>query len=307
MRILVIGAGIIGSIYAARLTAAGHDVNLLARGPRHAALDGTGLHLHTNGKHLQAGPRIVSADEAHSPVDLTIVAVRITQLSDVLDLLAVHESPAVAFLQHLGPHAEEVRSVVGRQRTVIAFPGVGGLFRADGSIEYIEVPAQPTTIDATAAQASVLRAAVNSTGMRTMMEPDMPSWLATHEVFVACLGAGVLSRGGKAPALAADPTQLRTVVRAIQEGFGALNASGTRITPTSLRILFCRMPRWFAAAYWRRALHGPVGTVAIAPHIRASRDDEFAVLCTDVLKRVSHLDTTPALSALFAPWAGGIG
>lgn len=34
MRILVLGAGVIGSVYASKLLAAGHDVVLLARGRR---------------------------------------------------------------------------------------------------------------------------------------------------------------------------------------------------------------------------------------------------------------------------------
>ncbi len=303
MRILVIGAGVIGSVYAARLTAAGHDVGLVARGPRRATLDREGVHLHTKGKQMRARPRVCTAAELGPGVDLTIVAVRATQLEAVLDLLEAHDTSAVAFLQHLGPHAQHVRSVVEPERAVLAFPGVGGLIRSDGSVEYVEIAAQPTTIDATAARAGVLREAVDSTGMRTALAPDMPGWLATHSVLVACLGAGVLSRGGEASALAADSTQLRTVIQAVHEGFTVLEATGTTVAPTALRVLFCRMPRWFAAAYWRRALRGPVGTVAIAPHSRASRDDEFAAVCTDVLDRLSDPHTTPTMSRLLSPWA----
>ncbi len=298
----MIGAGVIGSIYAARLTAAGHDVRLLARGDRHDALDRGGLHVQTKGQHLQARPRVLATAEVGSSVDLTIIAVRTTQLEAVLGLLASVDTPTVAFLQHLGPLSEHVRSIVG-PRTVIGFPGVGGLIRADGSIEYVEIAAQPTTIDTTADQAHVLHAAIASTGMRTAMEPDMPAWLATHEVFVSCLGAGILSRGGQAPDLAADSAQLRVVVQAIHEGFTSLNTVGVQVTPTPLRVLFTHMPGWFAAAYWRRALRGPVGTVAIAPHVRASRDDEFAALCTSVLAERAHPDLTPTMTALLTPWA----
>lgn len=304
MRILVIGAGIIGSVYAARLSDAGHEVSLLARGARRVALGAGGVVLRSEGKQLTSHPRIISGDEVGFPVDLTIVAVRITQLDAVLDLLAAQHSRAVAFLQHLGPHADRVRRVVGPERTVFAFPGVGGFFQADGSVEYVEIAAQPTTIDATTDQSTVFQAAIDSTGMRTALEPDMPGWFATHEIFVACLGAGILARGGEASDLAADSAQLNRVMQAIHEGFRALAASGTRVTPRPLRLLFCYMPRWFAATYWRRALRGPVGTVAIAPHTRASRDDEFVALCADVLGRVTRPDMTPTMTALLTPWAG---
>lgn len=302
MRILVVGAGVIGSVYAARLVAAGHDVSLLARGARRQALESHGVVLHTRARNLRAQPRIVDAGTAGLSADLTVVAVRTTQLDDILHLVADMDSPTVAFLQHLGPHAERVRSLLGAERTVFAFPGIGGLLRGDGSVDYVEIGAQPTTIDAAADGADLLRSAIASTGMRTALEPDMPAWLATHSVFVACLGAGVLSCAGSAESLASDRDQLRTVVQAIREGFASLESSDTHVTPAALRVLFTRMPRWFAAAYWRRALRSPVGTVAIAPHVRSSREDEFAALCSDVL---DGADTrlTPTLNALLTPWA----
>ncbi|WP_448060922.1 hypothetical protein [Cellulomonas hominis] len=48
---------------------------------------------------------------------------------------------------------------------------------------------------------------------------------------------------------------------------------------------------------------GLVGTVAIAPHTRASRDDEFAALCAAVLGRVGDHDRAATLVDLLAPWA----
>ena len=43
LRILVLGAGVIGSVYAGKLLQAGHDVVLLARGPRLVDLQTHGL------------------------------------------------------------------------------------------------------------------------------------------------------------------------------------------------------------------------------------------------------------------------
>ena len=43
MRILVLGAGVIGSVYAGKLLQAGHEVVLLARGPRLVDLQTHGL------------------------------------------------------------------------------------------------------------------------------------------------------------------------------------------------------------------------------------------------------------------------
>lgn len=230
---------------------------------------------------MNARPRIVGADQLGTAVDLTVVPVRATQVPAALDLLDTFYSPAVAFLQHLGAQADLVRLRVGAERTVLAFPGIGGQIRLDGVTEYVEIAAQPTTIDNTAGQAETFRTVVASARMRTALEGDMHAWYATHEVFIACLGAGILASGGDAAVLADDRRQLQAVVQAIHEGFAALDAAGTKVTPTALRVLFSRMPRWIARIYWQRALRGPVGTLAIAPHTRASRDDEFPAICSN--------------------------
>lgn len=47
MKIVVIGAGVIGSVYAGRLAVAGHDVSVLARGSRKTTLERDGVRLQT--------------------------------------------------------------------------------------------------------------------------------------------------------------------------------------------------------------------------------------------------------------------
>lgn len=300
MRIVVVGAGVIGSVYAARLAAAAHEVHLVARGRRRASLVQDGLRVRTEDRVVVADVRLAAEDGALPETDLVVVAVRATQLDPVLDLLVTCPASTVVFLQHLGSRAAEVVSRAGAERTVLAFPGIGGLIHDDGTVDYVEIGAQPTTIDAAAPRAETVREAIASTGMRTTLDDDMPAWLATHEVFVACFGAGILACDGDAAALARDVTALRHVVSAVHEGFTALDSQGIEVRPPALRVLFLRMPRWFAAAYWRRALRGPVGTIALAPHTRASRDDEFPLVCA---RAVDSLDNspTPELSALLKP------
>ena len=86
MRILVVGAGVIGSVYAAKLLQAGHEVVLFARSRRLTDLQAHGLIL----VEAQSGQRTelltpsigeVAADERF---DLVLVAVRSEQLSSAL-------------------------------------------------------------------------------------------------------------------------------------------------------------------------------------------------------------------------------
>jgi len=301
MRVVVVGAGVIGSVYASRIADAGHSVDLVARGRRYATLADDGLRVRIGGVASDAPVTIHRAEWGlPANADVVIVAVRATQLGPVFELLGGITTSTVVFLQHLGSHATEVASRVERGRAVVAFPGVGGVIHDDGTVEYVEVRAQPTTVDAAASRAAVVQELIASTGMRTRMEQDMAGWMATHEVFVSCLGAGILACGGDAAKLSADKDVLNLVVRAVREGFRVLTMRGISVTPPALRMLFAQMPHWFASAYWRRALRGPVGTIALAPHSRASREDEFPALCTRVLDRANGL-SAPDLTTLLTP------
>jgi hypothetical protein len=50
--------------------------------------------------------------------------------------------------------------------------------------------------------------------------------------------------------------------------------------------------------YWQTALRGPVGTLSIAPHVRATRTTEFAALAADV-RGLTH-GQAPRLENLLA-------
>ncbi len=83
MRILIYGAGAIGSDLGALLTASGEDVTLLARGAQLAALKSAGVTIERKGKPPQQVPvQAASADECRGPYDLIFVTLKSTQLED---------------------------------------------------------------------------------------------------------------------------------------------------------------------------------------------------------------------------------
>jgi 2-dehydropantoate 2-reductase len=88
MKLLVYGAGVLGSLYAARLHEAGLDVSLLARGERLAALRRHGVRL---AEGYGAAVRRVPVPVVEHPAggyDLTAVFVRTHQVDAVLESLA---------------------------------------------------------------------------------------------------------------------------------------------------------------------------------------------------------------------------
>ena len=84
LRILVIGAGVIGSVYAARLQAAGHPVTLLARGKHAADLRARGLLLEdaSTGQATTSHVRIVESLAPDDVYDLALACVRLDRARD---------------------------------------------------------------------------------------------------------------------------------------------------------------------------------------------------------------------------------
>ena len=83
MRILIYGAGVIGSIYAVYLSRIGCEVSVLARGQRLKDLRQKGL-LYWDGKRVQkADVRIMAQLEPDDRYDYIFLAVRAGQLHQV--------------------------------------------------------------------------------------------------------------------------------------------------------------------------------------------------------------------------------
>jgi 2-dehydropantoate 2-reductase len=90
MRILIYGAGVIGSLYAMRLHDTGHRVVVLGRGERLDEIRNDGLILEDVRSHRRDVARVdvIETLDPHDPYDLVLVPVRLEQLPAVLPPLA---------------------------------------------------------------------------------------------------------------------------------------------------------------------------------------------------------------------------
>src|SRR3954467_2983178 len=126
MRILVFGAGVLGSVYAGRLAAAGLDVALLARGGRLETLCRSGLVLFDEVSHEEIRPqvRVVAELRAEDDYDLVLVLVRADQALEALPLLATNRNVSSFLLlnnQASGP--ARAAAELGQKRVLLGFPG----------------------------------------------------------------------------------------------------------------------------------------------------------------------------------------
>jgi 2-dehydropantoate 2-reductase len=277
LRILVFGAGVIGSVYAAKLNQAGHQVALLARGNRLSELQTDGLVLQeaTSGERLEL--RLPTVSEVSSErYDLILVPVRAEQLARTLGALTVlgDGGSDVLFFGNTAGHQRELSSALGK-RALFGFPSVGGV--RDGSvIRYVLIDQQKTMLGEangeTTPRIERLRQVFDDAGFSTKVSTDIDAWLLAHAAFVVPIALSLYGVGIDPARLAADPAAMRLMVLATRQAFRALRSEGNTEIPANLRILYS-LPTVVVIAYWRRVFASPRGELWFAAHARAAPEE----------------------------------
>lgn len=305
MNILIYGAGVIGSVYAARLQEAGYNVSLLARGQRAVSLGTQGILLEDASTGHRTTTRVSVVDHLASTdiYDVVIVTVQMDQLASVLPILAAnHQIPTVLFMLN-NPAGMQQLEILEPHRVILGFPSVGGT-RQGEVIRYILIRQQQTTLGEVdgrvTSRLQQLATAFKKAGFSVALSPDMQAWLKTHAIFVSCISAALATTEGDSVRLGHTRNRVVMMVQAIREGFIALQAQDIPISPFNLKVLFLWMPWWFAVLYWQYALRTTVGTLAIAPHAHAARD-EMRQVARDIMAQLQTSSvSTPTLSHLLA-------
>lgn len=295
MRILVLGAGVIGSVYADALVGAGHEVVVLARGQRLVDLGESGLVLQradtdeTTTTPVLAVPDLAGLDR----FELVLVPVRADQLTGTLGLLGgMDDGSDVVFFGNYPGRESELLDALG-DRVLLGFPAVGGV-RTGPVIRYVPIPQQRTMLgEPTGADTARVRryaAVLTDTGFPTSISARMQAWLLGHAAFIAPIGCALRLAGTDAGRLAGDRRLLTRMVRATRQGFRALDAEGSVEIPANLRALYLRLPLVFARTYWKRVLASPRGELWFAAHTRAAPEEmlELADSLQAAVRRTGH-------------------
>jgi len=161
VRILVVGAGVIGSVYAGKLLTAGHEVVLLARGRRLADLQASGLILEEaqSGKRTALPVTAVAALDSADRYDLVLVPVRSEQLTSTLPVLSsMRDGSDVLFFGNTAGRQAQLVEALG-SRVLFGFPAAGGT-REGSVVRYVLISQQQTMLGEPMARATNGRVAI---------------------------------------------------------------------------------------------------------------------------------------------------
>lgn len=128
-RLLIVGAGVIGSVYALRFAQYGLDVTVLARGQRLDALRRNGLRYHDNGTIKQLSIKTMDKLEDDDIYDFIFVPVRYDQAESALSAIKNNQSRTIVTLTNTIGY-DTWLEIVG-DRLLPGFPGAGGDIKGD--------------------------------------------------------------------------------------------------------------------------------------------------------------------------------
>lgn len=301
-RILVFGAGPLGSYYAARLYEAGFGVSILARGQRYHDIREHGVVLERFDTQEKAVHRVPAVQElkASDAYDLVLVVMGKNYIPAVLPVLSSnHATPSLLFLGNNVAGPDELMRALGRERVLLGFPGLSGAMDRH-VVRYLADEKPSVTIGeldgSLSGRITELTGVFEKAGFRVKLCPNMDAWLKCHGALIVPLSLAYIKAGRDVMKLARDKETTVLMLKAMREGFRALKELGFPILPSDLRY-FERLPLWILTPLMRRLLSDKNMKYAFA-HGDAFRN-ELHVLeheLTEIIRRTNI--PTPAYDEL---------
>ena len=235
MRILIYGAGVIGSLYGALLAEAGYDVSVYARGRRLENLTRDGLQYKYKGKIKTAPIKVLSTIEPDDRYDFIFLTVRENQLHMALEELRKNSSPTVVTMVNSLETYDRWEAICGAGRIIPAFPGAGGGF--DGSVlDAALTPRliQPTTFGKTDGRERALARVFRRAKIPYQVVADMHAWQLCHLAMVVPIADAYYEADDPENA-GRDAVLMRKTAKQIRDNLGAIEARKIRLSPGKMQ------------------------------------------------------------------------
>lgn len=305
MRMLLVGRGVIATIYGRVLQGAGHDVEFLVR-PGRAAEYGDEVRLDwIDGRRKPFGRRV--RETFRTPLresldggdgfDLIILSVGHHRLSEAAAFLAPRLGTAtVLVFGNLWTEPLTAVAPIPADRLVFGFPHGGGGFVEDGVLSGAMLPSViiGTSDPAPTRREQDVLSAFRQAGLGVRQEKDMRGWLWLH--FVADAGMfDQAQRSGSLAHMIGDRRAFRDAFSTTRELLPLLEARGVDLRRHRGALLPFRLPGLVGAASAGATVLVPMARRSLAAHTDPHAPEAVAVL-EDTLREARRLGIpTPRL------------
>jgi len=286
MKILVFGAGVIGSYYATKLYQSRIDVSILARGEKFQNIKENGIVIEDFFTGEQTVSKIHVIDKPDNEAyDLIMVIIQMVHINNVLPVLSEFKN-AKSFL-FIGNNVngfENISKQLGHDKILAGFGAVGGkrnghkvLFAdADPKKPNKKAPIVLGKVNAFSNQKfENIKELFESANIKVEAVDDIDGWLKTHAAMILGLASAAYKRDNM-KSVANDKELVKLIVKALRESMNVLKSLGVTIVPKRNRNLHF-FPDFLLEFIFRKLLNSEYAEIAIAGHAMAARTEMRAL------------------------------
>ena len=285
MKLLVYGAGVIGSIFAGKIALRGFDVTILARNNRYREIKENGLIL-TNpltNKTDRVNVKLIDTLTETDYFDFIIITVQFTQIEEILPVLQKNKSPNLVFVVNNPLGYQKWIDAVGYERIMTGFPSAGGE-RKDGVVYYyigkgIAKLFQATTFGELNGQRTQrlkdLFDIFKKSGFSPSINDNMAWWQKTHVAVILPAAKALYRYQANNYELSKSYKTLKNMVLATREMFEILKNAGVQITPFKLHFYY--LPAFLVAKLWQIVMNTQIAEYAMSKHAAVGTEEMEAL------------------------------
>ncbi|WP_286907294.1 ketopantoate reductase family protein [Clostridium sp. UBA1652] len=289
-KILIFGAGVIGSIYAMKFIEAGLDVTMFARSNRFKALKENGLQYSEKGTVKSIKVNVIDKLENDDVYDFIFVTVHYDQSESALLALKDNQSKNIVMMTNSSMGFSTWQNIVG-DRILPAFPGFGGQIK-DGILYARFAPKfLIATMVGEISGLETERVENLSKMFKTAKLPytinkDMEAYLITHSISDIALLGGLYFENNISDEKKAHKITitLKTYLRAIQK-------AGVDINPPIFKIIL-KCPNFVLDFFFMIWLRSKIVKDMMLPDYANNATNEVVKLKNDLLKFLSQKGVT---------------
>jgi 2-dehydropantoate 2-reductase len=281
-KVLVIGAGPLGSVLAARLFQGGQDVAILARGERLNQIREHGIVLHdvVSGETSTDKVPVVTAFNPEDHYDLVLIVMRKNHQLALLPTLALNKNvTAFLFLGNNAAGPEELTQALGTSRVLIGFPNAAG-YREGNVIHCIAGQINDTAaIPFGEADGSikprtrqVAEILASAPGYTAEIHRYMDAWLKSHVALLFPTMARAIKVCGDRKQLLQTRDGMILYIRSLRECFKVLKNLGYPILPKKFRCLSW-LPEPLLLLIFKKLLSNELMETALDRHADAAQSE----------------------------------
>lgn len=273
-RILIFGAGIVGSIYALRFAQSGLDVTLLARGKRLETLQKNGLGYNDHGTIKQMSIKTIGKLEDDDIYDFIFVPVRFDQAESALSAIKNNRSQTIVTLTNTIGY-ESWLDIVG-DRLLPGFPGAGGDMKEDVLYAQFGTEKHQGTIfgeinGQTSERVKELAKVLETAGLHYVIQHDMYAFHVSHAAVAVANKHFYTDEGVVDLETARSERTLNKIAADIKQNLRLVELAGIPVVPSETKAMGELSEQELTAMYRQMLSHDFIIDVMLGDHAVSQR------------------------------------